>query len=759
MNRPSRIAFIGNSLPRKCGIATFTGDLSQALVDAVEPVQTSIVAVTDAKQTYAYPSDVIFEIREEEVEDYVTAARVLNEGRFDVVSLQHEFGIFGGPDGEHILALLENLRIPLVTTCHTILAEPTPSQHRVLQKVAAHSSRVVVMAEKGRALLTEIYGVAPQKIDVIAHGIPDRPFHDPNLAKIGRGFAGRPVILTFGLLSPNKGIEVVIDAMPDILKESPEALYIVLGATHPTLLRQQGEAYRDSLRQRTERVGVDHAVQFLNDFVDLPTLLDFIALCDVYVTPYLDEAQMTSGTLSYSFGMGSAVVSTPYWHACDLLGDGRGILVPFGDASATGKAISTLLDDDAARTAMRKRAYEAGRAMIWSHVATLYLDSMAKARTAFRPKLVSDLVSLRIKRPPQQTALRLGHFHAMCDDTGITQHAVFSVPDRSHGYCVDDNARALLLSSLLSAIGETGIADRMTASFAAFVEHAWNPDTGRFRNFMSYDRRWLEDEGSEDSHGRTLWALGACALSDTDAPRRRWASALFARAMSVTLDFRSPRAWAFTLLGLNDYCAANPNDSRARMLRIRLAENLMDLERRVSTGGRRWFEQGLSYENARLSQALITTGLSTNVPAFVEMGVATLEWLMTQQTGEKGYFRPVGTDGFFEVGQAPKLFDQQPVEATATVAACLAAYEATSDKSWIEAANRAFDWFTGSNDHGVSLVDPETGSCRDGLHVDRPNENRGAESVLCYLISCVELGRANQMLRPILPRVGVRQLS
>ncbi|MGC4407840.1 glycosyltransferase [Rhizobium rosettiformans] len=759
MNRPSRIAFIGNSLPRKCGIATFTGDLSQALVDAVEPVQTSIVAVTDARQIYAYPSDVIFEIREEEVEDYVTAARVLNEGRFDVVSLQHEFGIFGGPDGEHILMLLENLRIPLVTTFHTILAEPTPSQHRVLQKVAAHSSRVVVMAEKARTLLTDIYGVAPQKIDVIAHGIPDRPFHDPDLAKIERGYADRPIILTFGLLSPNKGIEVVIDAMPAILKESPEALYIVLGATHPTLLRQQGEAYRDSLRQRTERLGVDHAVQFLNRFVDLPTLLDFIAMCDVYVTPYLDEAQMTSGTLSYSFGMGSAVVSTPYWHACDLLGDGRGILVPFGDASATGKAISTLLDDDAARTAMRKRAYEAGRAMIWSHVATLYLDSMAKARTAFRPKLVSDLVSLRIKRPPQQTALRLGHFHAMCDDTGITQHAVFSVPDRSHGYCVDDNARALLLSSLLSAIGETGIADRMTASFAAFVEHAWNPDTGRFRNFMSYDRRWLEDEGSEDSHGRTLWALGACALSDTDAPRRRWASALFARAMSVTLDFRSPRAWAFTLLGLNDYCAANPNDSRARMLRIRLAENLMDLERRVSTGGRRWFEQGLSYENARLSQALITTGLSTNVPAFVEMGVATLEWLMTQQTGEKGYFRPVGTDGFFEVGQAPKLFDQQPVEATATVAACLAAYEATSDKSWIEAANRAFDWFTGSNDHGVSLVDPETGSCRDGLHVDRPNENRGAESVLCYLISCVELGRANQMLRPILPRVGVRQLS
>jgi len=347
----------------------------------------------------------------------------------------------------------------------------------------------------------------------------------------------------------------------------------------------------------------------------------------------------------------------------------------------------------------------------------------------------------------------------MCDDTGIIQHAVFSVPDRSHGYCVDDNARALLLSSLLSKAAEIGVTDRMTASFAAFVEHAWNPDAGRFRNFMSYDRRWLEDEGSEDSHGRTLWALGCCALNDTDAPRRRWASALFAKAMSVTLDFRSPRAWAFTLLGLNDYCRANLYDPHARMLRVRHAENLMDLERRVSKNGRLWFEEGLSYENARLSQALIVTGLSTKVSAYVETGLATLQWLMGQQTAAAGHFRAIGTDGFFEIGEPPKPFDQQPVEATATISACLAAYEATSDKHWIEVANRNLNWFTGSNDHGISLVDPETGSGRDVLHADRPNENRGAESVLCYLISSIEIGRIHQAHTPVLPRVVFRQLS
>lgn len=759
MTKPTRIAFIGNSPPRQCGIATFTGDLSRAVTATAGEVQASIIAVTDAKQSYDYPADVIFEIREGEVEDYITAARILNEGQFDAVSLQHEFGIYGGADGEFILTLLAHLHVPVVTTCHTILAEPTPSQLRVLQKVTAYSSRVVAMAEKGRSLLTEVYGVTPQKIDVIAHGIPDRPFHDPDLAKVKLGYAGRPLILTFGLLSPNKGIEVVIDAMPAILEQSPEAVYIVLGATHPTLLRSQGEAYRDSLRERTERLGVHHAVQFLNRFVDLPTLLDFIAMCDVYVTPYLDEAQMTSGTLAYSFGMGSAVVSTPYWHALDLLADNRGILVPFGDAPATATAIATLLGDDDARMTMRKCAYQAGRSMIWSNVAALYLDSMARARKATRPKLVSDLVPMRMKRPPQQTALKLGHFQAMCDDTGIIQHAVFSVPDRSHGYCVDDNARALLLTSLLSSAGESAIADRMTASFAAFVEHAWNPDTGRFRNFMSYDRRWLEDEGSEDSHGRTLWALGVCSLSDTDAPRRRWADALFARAMSVTRTFKSPRAWAFTLLGLDAYCRANPQDTHGRLLRLQLAEKLMDLQRRVSQASRRWFEEGLSYENARLSQALIVTGQSTGMSELVDAGVATLSWLMTQQTAKAGHFRAIGTDGFFEIGKPPRLFDQQPVEATATISACLAAYDATRDRWWIDAANQAFNWFTGSNDHGVSLVDRETGSCRDGLHADRPNENRGAESVLCYLISCVEMARANQMQHPVLPRIGSRQLS
>lgn len=754
MNKVKQVAFIGNSLPRQCGIATFTSDLSHAIARHPLGTGTSIIAMTNNKIAYDYPANVVFEIRDAVIEDYTTAARILNNGDYSSVCLQHEFGIFGGVAGENILVLLSQLRIPVVTTLHTILAEPDAEHKRVLQQVVEASTRVVVMAEMGRELLQSVYGVNLGKIDVIAHGIPDIDFYEPEVAKQKLGYSGVPIVLTFGLLSPNKGIEVMIDAMPAILNVRPDAKYIVLGATHPNLLREEGEAYRNSLRARTERLGVQDSVVFLNQFVDLPTLLDFIAMCDVYVTPYLDEAQMTSGTLAYSFGMGSAVVATPYWHARDLLADGRGVLVPFGDARATGTAIAHLLSDDQARQAMRKAAFATGRSMIWPSVAALYLKSFEMARSTYRLRFLNTRLPHNRVRPPQPTSLKLGYFHVMCDDTGIFQHAVHSVPDRAHGYCVDDNARALVLSCKLAQSGETGISQKTTASFAGFIQHAWNPDLSRFRNFMSFDRRWLEEKGSEDSHGRTLWALGDCALHDSDRSRRRWAVDLFSRAAPVVESFLSPRAWAFTMIGLDSYCRANPADAAARGLRATLGTRLVELERDVSSNDRHWFETGLSYENARLSQALIGSGMAMQKPHMIEVGLRTLRWLMTQQTGAAGQFRPIGTESFFDLQrEAPKLFDQQPVEATATISACLIAYQATHDRKWLSAAQHAFDWFTGSNDLRLSLIDPESGSCRDGLHPDRPNENRGAESVICYLISCAELNQIALSEQPALQPV------
>jgi glycosyltransferase involved in cell wall biosynthesis len=738
---PRRIALIGNSLPRRCGIATFTTDLQRAISNSGPNLQTSVVAMTDHNQTYDYPASVVLQIRDDNLQEYARAAASLNAGRFDVVSLQHEFGIFGGDAGAHILELLTRLTMPVVTTLHTVLASPSAIQRAVTERIVEASAKVVVMADKARELLHSVYRVPHEKIEVIAHGIPDFPFVAPDTAKARLGFSGRSVILTFGLLSPSKGIEVMIDAMPSILKRRPDAVYVVLGATHPNLVRDQGEAYRESLAARVRELGVEDHVVFLDQFVDQATLLEFISMCDVYVTPYLNEAQMTSGTLAYSFGLGKPVVSTPYWHARELLVDGRGVLVSFGDAAGIGNEIAQLLTDGSRRQAMRERAYAASRSMTWERTAARYMTVFEHARQAHRLKLIACVVPEAIAplSPAAAPDMRLGQFLSMCDDTGLFQHAVHSVPDRTHGYCVDDNARALLLACALNEPGERPISDVLTARFAAFVQHAWNPDTGRFRNFMGFNRTWLEDSGSADSHGRTLWALGECTRKDASLSRRRWARTLFAQGLPAVESFRSPRATAFTLLGLDAYCAVVADDRRAQDIRRVLAERLLSGLASVETPDWQWFEEGLAYDNARLPQALIVTGMATQTPVYVDAGLRSLRWLMTQQTTSTGQFRPVGTAGFGELRKPPRAFDQQPLEATATIAACLAAWRADDDAEWKTIATRAFSWFLGSNDLSVALIDPETGSCRDGLHPDRANENCGGESVVSYLLALAEI--------------------
>src|SRR6266566_3094778 len=628
--------------------------------------------------------------------------------------------------------------MPVVTTFHTVLAEPTVAQRAVMVRIAEASSKVVVMAKKGRELLRSVYEVPDDKIEIIAHGIPDVAFAGPDVAKAKLGFRGKSVILTFGLLCPNKGIEVMIDAMPSILKRRADAVYVVLGATHPNLVRDHGETYRESLTARVRELDIEDHVIFLDQFVDRATLLEFISMCDVYVTPYLNEAQMTSGTLAYSFGLGKPVVSTPYWHAHELLADGRGILVPFGDTTATGTEIAELLTDDPRRQAMRKRAYAVGRTMTWERSAERYMLAFENARQGHSLRVVSGPKGAE-RLSPAAPDLQISHFLSMCDDTGLLQHAVHTVPDRSHGYCVDDNARALLLACALNGPGEQRLSNVLTARFAAFVQHAWNPDTRRFRNFMGFNRTWLEDSGSEDSHGRTLWALGECARRDASPSRRRWAAALFAEALHTAESFSSPRAWAFTLLGLNSYCAVVPDDLRAQEVRHCLADRLMSNLASVETSDWVWFEEGLAYDNARLPQALMMTGMATQTPAHVDAGLRSLRWLMTRQTASAGYFRPVGTASFGERRKPPLAFDQQPVEATATIAACLSAWRADDDAEWKSIATKVFSWFLGSNDLSVALVDPETGSCRDGLHPDRANENRGGESVVCYLLGLAEI--------------------
>ena len=734
------VAFVGNHLPRRCGIATFTHDLHLAVATTRPDLRTGIVAMTNPGCTYDYPEVVSYQVRDETLADYAQAATVLNTGGFDVVCLQHEYGIFGGEAGRNIIELLFRLSMPIVTTLHTVLAQPTPAQRSVMRRIIDLSAKIVVMSQGGEKLLRAVHDVPIEKVEVVPHGIPEFPFCEPGLAKAALGFSGKSVILTFGLLSPSKGIETVIDAMPEIIAACPNAVYVVLGATHPNLLRDQGETYRDNLMARVRKLGIEHHVVFFNQFVDQAKLLEFISMCDVYVTPYLNEAQMTSGTLSYSFGLGKAVVSTPYWHAKELLAGGLGVLVPFGCAKAVGAEIASLLTDDGRRDAIRKRAYASSRSMTWDRTATRYVAAFESARkidaVARSLRRSHDSPSVGRQADPE---LRVGHLLSMCDSTGLLQHAVHGIPNRAHGYCIDDNARALLLSCRLGGSDEPRLPEPLTTRFAAFVQHAWNLETGRFRNFMSYDRRWLEEQGSEDSHGRALWALGEFARKDNDASRRRWAAELFTAALPATESFTSPRAWAFTLLGLDAYCTPATGESNSSRLRSLLGEKLLAALCAVETEDWVWFEDELAYENGRVPQALLQTGIATGNSRFVEAAFRSLRWLMAAQTAPNGDFRPVGTESFGQQRKRPRAFDQQPVEAAAMISACLAAWRVDRNADWAAGAMQAFDWFLGCNDLGVPLVDRETGSCRDGLHSDRPNENMGAESVLSYLFGLVEI--------------------
>jgi len=743
MLKPSdirKIAFLGDYLPRKCGIATFTTDLRCAVATEFPAMQCLVVPVNDLAGGYDYPAEVRFEIAEQDLPSYLRAADFLNITDVDAVCLEHEFGIFGGPAGSHVLALLRELRMPIVTTLHTVLREPNPEQRRVMRDLVGLSTRLVVMSERGREFLRDVYQAPEAKIDLIPHGIPDMPFADPNYFKDEFGVAGKQVLLTFGLLSPNKGIEFALRALPDIIREFPNIVYIVLGQTHPNLLRDEGEAYRLSLERLAKDLGVQKHVVFFNRFVELEELMRFIGAADIYLTPYLTEAQITSGTLAYAFGAGNAVVSTPYWHAAELLTEERGKLVPFRDAGAIASAVRELLRDEPLRHTMRKNAYKLGRDMVWSRVAQLYARSFEQARQdhSFVGRKSSPIKTLD-EQPGQLPELKLDHLFRMSDSTGIFQHASFTVPNFAEGYCTDDNARALVLALMLQKLGHgSPRLAAQAATYAAFLNHAFDRKIGRFRNFMSFDRRWLEEVGSEDCQGHALWALGLCVAQAGQGSFQMLAAELFEQALPVAAEFTSPRAWAFTLIGIDEYLRRLSGDRRANQIRESLTARLTQRYADAATSEWQWFEEVVSYANARLPHALILSGRCMNNGAMLELGLKTLRWLSKIQTSEAGSFRPIGSNGFYPRGQERALFDQQPIEAQATVSACIEAYQATSDLYWVAEARRAFEWFLGRNDLGMALYDAGTGGCRDGLHMDRVSQNQGAESTLAFLLALAE---------------------
>jgi len=743
-----RIAFIGNYLPRQCGIATFTTDLCEA-VAAEHPGTTCIaLPVNDIEAGYAYPSRVRFELAEKDIDSYRRAADFLNINSVDVVSLQFEYGIFGGRAGSHILALLRELRMPIVTTLHTILREPDPHQRRVLEEVAALSDRVVVMSERGAAFLREVYRISPAKIDLIPHGIPDLSFVDPGFHKDLFGVEGKIVLLSFGLLSANKGIENVIAALPAILAKHPNVVYFIVGATHPQVKQHDGETYRLSLQWLAQEKGVEGQVIFYNQFVTLDELVEFIGAADIYITPYQNPAQIVSGTLAYTLGAGKAIISTPYWYAEEMLADERGVLVPFRDPPALAAQVIDLLDNEAKRHAMRKRAYMFGRDMIWPQVARRYLESFARARAEkrnFTPSVFT--VKPLDKRPAELPPLKLDHLRHMTDDTGMLQHALFTLPNYREGYTVDDNARALMVSVLADELGHSEGAE-IVSRYLAFICYAFNGETKRFRNFMDYQHNWLEASGSDDSHGRTLWALGTLLGRSNTPGLQSMAGRLFEQALPAILTTTSPRAWAFALIGIHEYLRRYDGDRRASQVREELAGRLLTLYQANRSDEWCWFEESLSYCNAALPHAFLMCGQSIPNSTMNDAALESLTWLADLQRDKTngGHFVPIGSNGFYKRGGVRARFDQQPVEAQAMVSACLEAHRITGDKNWYKEARRAFDWFLGRNDLHLSIYDPTTGGCRDGLHPDRPNENQGAESSLAFLQAVLELRLAENTL-------------
>jgi len=749
---PSRIAVIGNYLPRQCGIATFTTDLCAAISEEYGTARLLALPVNDTEQGYDYPARVRWSLAQDDVTSYQEAAEFLNFNNIDMVCLQHEYGIFGGPAGSHILHLLRRLKMPLVTTLHTVLREPDPNQLMVMEEIAELSDRLIVMSQLSSQFLQEIFKVPGSKIDMIPHGVPDLPFLDPNFYKDKFGVEGKAVLLTFGLLSPNKGIENVIEALPQILSRHKNVVYLVAGATHPHVLRREGEKYRVSLQALAKKVGVESQVMFHNRFATPEEMAEFIGAADIYITPYRHEAQVVSGTLAYALGAGKAIISTPYWHAIELLDDRRGALVPFQNPHAIAQKTIELLDTPAIRHAMRKRAYLFARETIWKRVAQGYMESFSRVRSdrMESPRVQFSARASRkdLDRLPE---LKLDHLNALTDDTGVLQHAIFTVPNRGEGYATDDNARALIFTVMLErmAKAQPGKDEReklnlpvanFSARYLSFLEHGFNPAKGRFRNFLGYDHRWNEAEGSEDCHGRSVWALGTVLGRSSDQGLRCAAGRLFELSLPAVVEFYSPRACAYTLLGIQEYLDSYPGDRDAQKIRSVLAGRLLAMYESIRRPDWKWFENIVAYGNARLSQAMLLVGSACSDDRIVSAGLESLDWLTeTQRSEMNGHFVPIGSQGFYRQGGDKARFDQQPLEAAGAVSACLQAYRVTGDSRWRKDAWSAFNWFLGDNDLQFPLYDCVSGGCRDGLHPERTNENQGAESTLSFLMALLEM--------------------
>lgn len=718
----------------RCGIAAYTSDLCKSLKEANPDLEVGIVALGDHE--YQFCSDVIAEIPVNEQLAYQLAAQYVNLHEYDVLSVQHEYGIFGGEAGSYLLDLVREVNMPIVTTLHTVLRKPSRKQRYVLEVLLKLSTRVVVMSKVAVSILSEVHDIDPEKVDYIPHGIPVIPKDAGRMLRQKLGEDG-PIILTFGLLSPDKGIENVVRALPKLVEKFPGAKYLVVGATHPHVLATAGESYRESLIGLAEESKVENHVEFVNEFVSVEKLVEYLSATDFYVTPYLNPEQITSGTLAYSMGAGKVVISTPYEYAKEVLADGRGIIVPFGDQEVLSDALVASWECEKSRKSMGKSASDYGATMQWDKVVQQYLESFESALNEVRG--YTGLPSFNSYQSLPKICLdSLEH---MTDSTGILQHANFDVPNRKEGYCVDDNARALHLTVLLEEReNHFSKVSKLQNCYLAFLLDSFDPDWSSFRNFLSYNRTWLEQVGSEDAQGRALWALGSLAGKGTNFSCSELAKKIFDLAGPALLATESPRCWAYTILGSVEVLSRYPQSDLANELVKQLSFRLeVKFTRTREDSIWPWPEERLAYGNARFAQAMIVSGHFLQRPSLIDLGTGTLDWLMQNQITSDGYFSPIGSKGAGAAELGSVQFDQQPIEVASSVSACLSAFRVTGDVRYYGLARWCFEWFLGGNCHRIFVARPESGACYDGLTSEGINLNQGAESLLSYLTSLTEL--------------------
>ncbi|MDD2299994.1 MAG: glycosyltransferase family 4 protein [Fermentimonas sp.] len=727
----NKIALIGNYPPRMCGIATFTNDLHTGLKE--NGVTSAVVAMNDGINHYNYPSDVVFEIEQNNIASYINAAEYLHTNKFDAIILQHEFGIFGGKDGKHIIQLLKRLRMPVITTLHTILDNPSENQSFVVNELARLSNMIVSISAKGVDLLREIYGVDDSKIVHIHHGVHEIKDQDLTGLKEKLGVVNKKVLLTFGLLSKNKSIEVVINALPDVVKNYPDLVYIVLGATHPHVLKHEGEDYRHSLIRLVKKLGLEKNVLFINRFVSNEELFSYLKMCDIYVIPYLGEKQISSGTLIYTMGAAKPIISTPFWYAQEMLADNRGLLFDFKDSAQLSDKINLLLADDDLRETIANNAFALARECYWSEIGAKYNDLAGKliieeglSKTEYE---LEDESELKFEFPP----INLNHMQNMTDDTGMLQHARYSIPNRSHGYCTDDNARALLLSVMLqNDVQNVDELNRLTSIYLSFIDYSFNPEKNKFRNFMNYSRDWLDEEGTEDSSGRAIWALGYTSALTNMSNFFLHSNNIFKMGLGAARRLTHPRSLAYASLGLTYHAKAYHEPEVVGLLK-EVAGKLYSWFDKTIDNDWMWHDEKVTYGNSRIPQALIFAGWYLKDDKMAKRGIKILDWLIDKQFNE-GIFSPIGNNGWLTPNKKAQ-FDQQPVEASGMIDACLLAELYTKDKKYGSYALKAFSWFTGDNDIGESLYDFSTGGCRDGIMPNGVNLNQGAESTISWLMA------------------------